>query len=78
MARKRAALNERQGARPSRLADFSQAEPVKSLPKAGAQENRRSGAGPQRIAKLSAVFSAYPEVLSSAVSFRSSTGSPIC
>ena len=72
MARKRAALNSA-NAPTEKLADFSQAEPVKSVAKVQPQEDRRA-AWTARMVKLSAVFNAYPEVLASAVSYQQIEG----
>ena len=68
MSRKRAALNN-VAATSEKLADFSPADPVKSI----AQVTRKKideAAWTSRVLKLSSVFNAYPEVLASEVEFQ--------
>jgi len=67
MARKRAALNSA-NAPAEKIPDYSQAEPVKSIQKL-AHKKIDEAAWTSRIVKLSGVFNAYPEVLSSGVNF---------
>lgn len=72
MARKRAALNGA-NAPTEKLADFSQAEPVKSIAKGG-RKKIDDAAWSTRTLKLSAIFNSYPQVLSSAVSYQEIEG----
>ncbi len=68
IARKRAALNS--AAAPSeKIADFSQAPPVTSVAKL-ARKKIDEAAWTSRIEKLSAIFNAYPEILSSGADFQ--------
>ena len=72
MSRKRAALNN-VAATSEKLADFSPADPVKSI----AQVTRKKideAAWTSRVLKLSSVFNAYPEVLASEVEFQAIDG----
>lgn len=68
MGRKRASLKNA-AAQTEHIADFSKADPVVSLPKV-AHKKIDEAALTQRFAKLSGVFSAYPEVLSSSIEFQ--------
>lgn len=68
MGRKRASLKN-MAAQTEHIADFSKADAVVSLPKAAHRKIDEAGLT-QRFAKLSGVFSAYPEVLSSSVEFQ--------
>jgi len=67
IARKRAALTNA-AAPAEKLADFSKADPVESLPKV-ARAKFDEAAWKARAIKHSAVFDAYPEVLASGVEF---------
>ncbi len=67
IARKRAALTNA-AAPAEKLADFSKAEAVESLPKV-TRTKFDEAAWKARIVKHSAIFSAYPEVLASGVEF---------
>jgi len=67
IARKRAALTNA-AAPTEKLADYSNAEPVKSLPKV-VRAKFDEAAWKARVIKHSAVFGAYPEVLASGVEF---------
>ncbi len=69
MGRKRATLKNAAAQTGEQIADFSRADAVVSLPKV-AHKKIDEAALTQRIAKLSAVFSAYPEALSSSVDFQ--------
>ena len=71
MGRKRAALSSA-NAPADKLADFSKAEPVKNLAKV--TRKKMDDAWTARMARLSAVFNAYPEALSSAVEFEAIEG----
>ncbi len=66
MGRKRASLKNTAASTSEQIPDFSKADPVVSLPKV-AHKKIDDAAMTQRIAKLSSVFGAYPEVLSSLV-----------
>lgn len=72
MARKRAALNSA-NAPAEKLADFSRTDPVKSINKV-ARKRTDEALWQSRMVKLSAVFNAYPEVLSSYVEFQAIDG----
>ena len=72
MARKRAALNSA-NAPTDKLADFSHADPVKNIGKV-THNKIDEAAWQSRVVKLSAVFNAYPEVLSSGVEFEGIDG----
>jgi TldD protein len=72
MSRKRAALNSA-NAPAEKLADFSQAEPVKSLAKL-TRKKIDENAWTTRIVKLSALFNSYPEVIASTVDFEAIDG----
>jgi TldD protein len=72
MARKRAALNSA-NAPAEKLGDFYKVEPVTSIAKV-THKKFDEAAWTSRIVKLSAVFNAYPEVLSSAVDFQGAEG----
>ncbi len=65
ISRKRAALNSSNGPT-EKLADFSQAEPVKSIAKV-TRRKVDEAAWTSRAVKLSSIFAAYPEVLASGV-----------
>jgi len=67
IARKRAALTNA-AASSEKPADFSAADPVQSLPKVG-RTKFDEAAWKARIARHSAIFAAYPEVLASGVEF---------
>ncbi len=67
MARKRAALNN-VNAPTEKLPDFAHADPVKSIGKV-TRKKPDEAAWQARTVRLSAVFNAYPEVLSSFVEF---------
>jgi TldD protein len=69
MGRKRATLKNAAAQTGEQIGDFSRADAVVSLPKV-AHKKIDEAALTQRIAKLSAVFSAYPEALSSSVEFQ--------
>jgi TldD protein len=72
MSRKRAALNSA-NAPAEKIADYSKAEPVKSIQKL-ARQKIDEAAWTSRIVKLSGVFNSYPEVLASSVSFETIDG----
>ncbi len=72
IARKRAALNSA-SAPAEKLGDFYKVEPVKSLAKV-THKKFDEAAWTSRVVKLSAVFNAYPEVLSSSVDFQAAEG----
>ncbi|MBV9397925.1 MAG: hypothetical protein JO062_08090 [Bryobacterales bacterium] len=72
IGRKRATLNNATE-QAEKLADFSKADPVVSLPKV-AHKKADEAAWTERIDRLSAVFNAYPEILSSQVDFESVDG----
>jgi hypothetical protein len=72
IARKRAALNNAT-ATSDKLSDFSKADAVTSLGKIGAPKIDEAG-WTARIAKLSGIFSAYPDVLASGVEFHLNQG----
>jgi TldD protein len=72
MARKRAALNSA-NAPSEKLADFAHADPVKNIAKV-TRKKIDEATWQARVVKLSAVFNAYPEVLSSGVEFESIGG----
>lgn len=72
MGRKRASLKNTT-ASTEQIPDFSKGDPVVSLPKV-AHKKIDDAAWTQRIAKLSSVFSAYPEVLSSIVDLQAIDG----
>ncbi len=72
MARKRAALNN-SNAPAEKLGDFYKVDPVTSLAKV-THKKYDEAAWTSRVVKLSAVFNAYPEVLSSAVEFQAAEG----
>jgi len=72
MGRKRATLNS-SSAQSERLPDFSKADPVVSLPKVTHKKVDEAG-WTKRIAQLSAVFNAYPEVLTSQVELQAIDG----
>ena len=72
MSRKRAALNSA-SAPAEKLADYSPAEPVKYIAKA-VRKKIDEAAWQARTVKLSAIFSSYPEVLSSGVEFEAIQG----
>ncbi len=72
IARKRAALNSA-NAPAEKLADFSKADPVRSIGKI-THKKFDDAAWESRIVKLSAVYNAYPEVLSSFVDFQELEG----
>jgi TldD protein len=69
MGRKRASLKNTAAQTGEKIADFARADAVINLPKV-AHKKIDDAALTQRIAKLSSVFSAYPEVLSSSVEFQ--------
>lgn len=66
MGRKRASLKNTAASTSEQIPDFSKADPVVSLPKV-AHKKIDDAALTQRVAKLSAVFGSYPEVLASSV-----------
>jgi TldD protein len=68
MARKRAALSS-SNASTEKLADFSKAEPVRSIAKITRKKIDQS-LWTARTVKLSAIFNAYPDVLASVVEFQ--------
>jgi TldD protein len=72
MARKRAALNSA-NAPTDKIADFWQTQPVKSVAKISRRKIDEN-AWTARSVKLSSIFNAYPEVLSSAVGFQEIEG----
>lgn len=72
MGRKRASLNS-SAAQTEKLADFSKADPVVSMPKV-AHKKVDEAAWTGRAARLSSVFNAYPEVLTSQIEFESVDG----
>jgi TldD protein len=72
MSRKRAALNNA-NAPAEKIADYSQAEPVKSIQKLP-RKKLDEPAWTARIVKLSGIFNAYPEVLASGVNFEAIEG----
>jgi TldD protein len=72
IGRKRASLKNT-AATAEEIANFSKADPVVSLPKV-AHKKIDDAAWTQRIAKLSSVFGAYPEVLSAIVEFQAIDG----
>lgn len=72
MSRKRAALNST-SAPSEKLADYSSAEPVKSIAKP-ARKNIDEAAWQARAVRLSAIFNSYPEVLSAGVEFEAIQG----
>lgn len=72
MGRKRAALNSA-NAPAEKLADFSQAEPVKSVLKV-VRKRADDAAWTARTTRLSAIFGAYREVLASEVEFQAIDG----
>jgi TldD protein len=72
IARKRAALNNAT-ASSERLPDFSKADGLTSLGKVAVSKIDEAG-WTARVAKLSAIFNAYPEVLASGVEFHVNQG----
>jgi predicted Zn-dependent protease len=72
MSRKRAALNSA-AAQTDKLTDFSHVEPVKSLAKI-APKKIDEAAWTARVAKLSSVFAAIPEVIASGLDFQNLDG----
>ena len=72
MSRKRAALNSA-NAPAEKIADYSQAQPVKSIQKL-AHKKIDEAAWTSRVVKLSGVFNAYPEVVSSGINFETIDG----
>ncbi len=72
MSRKRAALNNA-NAPAEKIADYSQAPPVKHIEKVTRKRVDES-AWASRIVKLSGIFNAYPEVLTSGVDFEAIEG----
>ena len=72
MARKRAALNNA-NAPAGKLADFSRADPVKSIARV-THKKFDQAEWQARIVKLSGAFNAYPEVISSYVDFQELEG----
>ena len=72
MGRKRASLNSANAAT-EKLADFSKADAVVSLPKV-AHKKADEAAWAARLSRLSSVFNAYPEVLTSQLEFQSIDG----
>jgi TldD protein len=72
IARKRAALNSATVST-DKLPDFSKADPVTSLGKIAAPKIEEAG-WTARVAKLSGIFSAYPEVLASGVELHLNQG----
>jgi TldD protein len=72
MSRKRAALNSA-AAQTEKLPDFSHVEPVKNLGKIPPRKMDEA-AWIARVAKLSAVFGAFPEVIASGLDFQNLDG----
>jgi hypothetical protein len=72
IARKRAALNSVAESQ-DKLKDYSKAEPVTSIGKVAA-EKMDDAQWRARIAKLSGIFGAYPEILASGVEFHANLG----
>ena len=72
MARKRAALNNA-NAPAEKLADFSKADPVKSIGKI-THKKFDQAAWEGRVVKLSGIFNAYPEILESFIDFQELEG----
>ena len=71
MARKRASLNS--SSAPEKIADFSKADPVKSIGKVWHRKFDQT-AWESRIVKMSGIFNPYSEVLSSFVDFQELEG----
>jgi TldD protein len=72
IARKRAALNS-VAESADKLPDYSKADPVTSIGKVGS-EKMDDAQWRERIAKLSGIFKAYPEILASGVEFNANLG----
>ena len=72
IARKRAALNS-VAESPEKLPDYSKAEPVTGINKIPLQKANEAE-WRARVAKLSAIFKAYPEILASGVEFYANLG----
>jgi len=72
IARKRAALNSAV-ASTEKLADFSKADPIVSTPRINSPKIDEKSLT-ARVAKLSSIFSAYPEVLASGVEIAANVG----